>query len=106
MPISPRQFIGQMKQRKAAVTGLKTAAQTHGYNNAYHNAAGTLEPSGGAFGGPSSGQRLNSAAGAAKAAGVSNRKINKVVGKAREIGNSYGKEHAAFGAGGKNPFRG
>jgi hypothetical protein len=105
MPISPRQFIGQMKQRRAAVTGLKTAAQTHGYSNAYHNAAGQIAPSGG-FYGPSTGQRLNSAAGAAKSAGVSTRKINKVVGKATEIGNSYGKEHAAFGAGGKNPFRG
>ena len=105
MPIRAKQFMGKIKQRRAAVVGLKTAAQTHGYSNADYNAAGQIAPSGGCYG-PSSGQRVNSAAGAAKAAGLSTRKINKVVGKATEIGNSYGKEHAAFGAGGKNPFRG
>jgi hypothetical protein len=99
-------FLSQIGHKRAAVKNLKLAAQTNGYNNAYYNATGKTEPSGGQFGGPSSGQRLNSAAGAAKSAGLSNRKINKVVGKAREIGNSYGQEHAAFGASGKNPFRG
>ena len=100
-----RGFLSNIGHKRAVVNNLKSAAQNHGYSNAYYNAAGQIAPSGG-FAGPSTGQRLNTAASAAKSAGISDRKINKVVGKATEIGNTYGKEHAAFGALGKNPFRG
>ncbi|CAB4123993.1 hypothetical protein UFOVP45_88 [uncultured Caudovirales phage] len=111
--LNPVQFFGQMKQRKAAVVGLKTAAQSNGYNNAWHNNAGTTESphsdpfvTKGPFSAPSSSEHLQEATSNAKKAGISDKKISKTVSKAKNIGASYGQEHSAFGAAGKNPFRG
>lgn len=108
MPLNPRQFIGQMKQRRAAVKSLNSAAGTAGHHDGFgfsQNRQG--DPFGnnnGPFSAPNAQQRLESATSHAKSVGVSSRKINKTVNKAREIGNSVGSQDRAFGTGKPNPF--
>lgn len=116
MPINPRQFVNQMKQRRAATQNLHSEAGWSGYHVGYGSAGRgnhTLDRQGDVFGNnrgsfsmPNHQDRLESATGAARSAGVSERKINKVVGKAKEIGFNYGKEDLAFGSGKPNPFQG
>lgn len=98
-------MLSQIGHRIEAKKQLHSAAGMSGYSNAVHNAQGTQETSGGKFGGPSTSERLGAATSAARSAGLSERKIGKVVGKAREIGNKQGQSASAFGAGKKSPFQ-
>lgn len=95
MPINPRQFVNQMKQRSAAVKNLHSEAGWAG-NHLAHGLQGARQgdPFGnnnGPFSAPNGPQRIEAAASKARAAGVSERKINKVVNKAHEIGFKQGK---------------
>lgn len=114
--LNAKQFVNQLKARRSATQQLHSAAGESGYQVGYGSGirgTHTLDRQGDVFGNnrgsfsmPNHQDRLESATGAARSAGVSERKISKVVGKAKDIGFNYGKQDLAFGAGKPNPFQG
>lgn len=97
MPINPRQFIGQMKQRSAAVKNLKQVTKST-QNNMSHDFArhGSLSEAGKAAS-SSNNNALGFAKAGASDAGVSTKKINKVVSKTATKNAPMAKKFAASG---------
>lgn len=103
-----RGIISNLGHRREAVKNLHSEAGFAGYHTGYgvgnDRKGDVFGNNNGPFSSPNGAQRLEAATAKARNAGVSTRKINKVVGKASKAGFSYGQQDKAFGTGKANKF--
>lgn len=96
--LNPKQFVKKIGAKRSALKTLHSEAGWSGYHTGLGQGSHTLDRQGDVFGNNAGGpfsmpnhqDRLASATSAARNAGVSNRKINKVVSKTHAIGFSEG----------------